>query len=207
MYCQSPESTFTASILDITKHHDTYPAIDPLNFDLAGKVVLVTGASGGIGQAIAAGYAAGGASGIVLAARSSLDDVEVAVAKAATAANRNPPRILKVALDTTNLAQVAQAAAKIQNEFGRLDILVNNAGSLESIRLMGDQAPSDWWGTFEVNTQGTYLVTRALLPLLLASPEGSKSIVNVASSVAHTTLPMFSAYQVCSVSSAANWVN
>ena len=69
----------------------------------------------------------------------------------------------------------AQAGAS-QIAVGRLDILVNNAGAIESVGFVADTDPADWWHTFEVNVKGTYLVTRALMSLLLSSPDGSRAL-------------------------------
>lgn len=176
-----------------TIHHDTYPAIDPYKADMTGKVVLVTGASKGIGKAIAVAFAQAGASGIVLLARSDLG-----TSKAACEAAQRPGHTLKVlavAADCTKTADVAAAAEQVKQHFGRLDVLVNNAGYLEAHGAMYDGDPEEWWRPWTVNVRGTHEVTRAFLPLLLECA-GERTIVNMTSTGAHAVDPGFAAYKV-----------
>ncbi|OSX62987.1 hypothetical protein POSPLADRAFT_1181058 [Postia placenta MAD-698-R-SB12] len=174
-----------------TVRHDTYPAIDPAKADLAGKVVLITGASKGIGKAIAIAFAQAGASGLVLFARS---DMSAATAACEAAARPGQDlKVLAISVDTTDAAQVADALAKVKAAFGRLDILVNNAGYMEHYKLIHEQDPEEWWKPFEVNLRGTYLVTRAFLPLLIECG-GERTIINMSSVAAHMIHPAFSAY-------------
>ncbi|CCM04177.1 uncharacterized protein FIBRA_06339 [Fibroporia radiculosa] len=173
-----------------TERHDTYPAISPANADLKGKVVLVTGASKGIGKSIAIAFAQAGVSGLVLAARSDMSAVKVAAE-----ASQRPGQSLKVitvTLDASNLAQVDDAAAKVKKTFGRLDILVNNAGYLGAYGLIGDSDPQEAWKAWSVNVLGAYAVTRAFLPLLLESAD--KTIVNIGSIAGLVKIPNLFAY-------------
>lgn len=176
-------------------HHDTYPSVDPAKANMLGKVVLITGASRGIGKATAIAFAQAGASGIVLLARSDLS-----VVKAACEAAKRPGQSLKVvaiAADSTKTADVIAAAEQVKQAFGRLDVLINNAGYMEDVAcLFGDYDPEEWWRTFTVNIRGTYEVTRAFLPLLLECG-GDKTIINVTSIAAHmVTDVIMSAYKV-----------
>lgn len=176
-----------------TARHDTYPAIDPSRSNFAGKVVLVTGASKGIGKAIAFAFAQANVSGLVLLARSDLSAV-----KAASEAAQRPGKNLKVLAiraDVTKTVDVVAAAQKVKETFGRLDILINNAGYLEEITLLGESDPVDWWTSFEVNVKGTYEPIRAFLPLLIESG-GDKTIVNISTVAAHFLDPKFAAYKV-----------
>ncbi|CAK7232891.1 hypothetical protein SBRCBS47491_008423 [Sporothrix bragantina] len=180
----------------VTEHsrHDTYDAINPTNLDLAGKAVLITGASRSIGRGVAIAYAKAGASQIAIAARSSLEETRTAVLAAAKAANKPAPTVLALTLDTTDAAAVDAAAATVTSEFGRLDILINNAGVLEPVNMLGDSDPLSWWRSFEVNVKGIYLVSRALLPLLFSSPNGDRTIVNLTSIGGILVLPTMSGY-------------
>ena len=181
--------------VDYTKeiHRDTYPAITASKCKQQGRAVLISGASKGIGAAIAIAFAQAGASAIAIAARSSLDAVERAVLDAAKAAGHPAPKVLKLSLDVSDEPNVASVAAQTEQCLGHLDILVNNAGRLETWHSIGDTDPASWWKTWEVNLKGTYLMTRALLPLLLKG--GEKTIVNVNSIGAHLVRPGASAYQ------------
>ncbi|KAL6305501.1 putative oxidoreductase, partial [Sparassis latifolia] len=174
-----------------TLHHDTYPAIDPTTADLSGKVVLVTGASKGIGKAIAIAFAQAGVSGLVLLARSSTKAVE-----AECLAAQRPGKILKLlslSVDVTDTAQVIDAAKHVKETFGRLDVAVNNAGYLTPPKPMAESDPYDWWKVWEFNIRGVYNVTQAFIPLLIECG-GDKLIVNVASDLAHV---MWRGFSVC----------
>lgn len=178
-----------------TVHHDTYPAIDPLQANLSGKYVLVTGASKGIGRATALSFAKAGASGIAVLARSDLSSLIHELHEAAENAGRPRPRILPLTADQTDESQIQAAADKITTEFGRLDILINNAGYLETWKPIVDSDVHDWWKTFEVNVKGVYLMDRALIPLMLRSENGDKTTIAVTSMGAHSVKPGASAYQ------------
>jgi NAD(P)-dependent dehydrogenase (short-subunit alcohol dehydrogenase family) len=176
-----------------TTRHDTYSYIDPTKFDLSGKNVLITGASKGVGKATAVSYAKAGASGIVLAARSSLDAIVKEVKEAAKNAGRAEPRIVVVKLDVTDRKNVDTAVKEVSTAFdGRLDVLVNNAGYLSNFAGIPDTDPDEWWRDWEVNIKGLYLVTRAFWPLLLKSQ--LKLILNMASIGATLVPPHSSSY-------------
>lgn len=173
--------------------NNTYPFIDPTKADLSGKHVLITGASKGIGKAAAMSYAKAGASGIALAARSTLDGVVKAVKDAARYASRPEPKILAINLDVTDKKSVEATANQVSQEFdGRLDILINNAGYLSSWVPIPETDPDDWWRDWEVNVKGVYLFTRYFFPLLLNSQ--LKIILNTSSIGAHTYSLNSSAY-------------
>ena len=176
-----------------TGRHDTYPAVDPAKADLSGKVVVLTGASKGIGRAIALAIAQSGARGLILLARSSLD----AVKEQCLAAQRrgHPLEVLAVQTDVANNEQVVAAAKRVEDTFGRVDVVINNAGYAERYNYIADSDPDDWWKVWNVNLRGPYHVTRAFLPLLIKSG-GDKTIVNVASIAADILLPRYSSYAV-----------
>ncbi|KZT69454.1 putative oxidoreductase [Daedalea quercina L-15889] len=176
-----------------TPRHDTYAAVDPSKANMNGKVVLVTGASKGIGKALALSFAQAGVSGLALLARSDLTAV-----KAACEAAQRPGQSLKVltiAADCTKTADVVAAVQKVKDTFGKLDVLINNAGYMEAITTIVDSDPEDWWRSWEVNVRGTYEVVRAFLPLLIESG-GDKIIVNTTSLAAHFLDGLFAGYKM-----------
>lgn len=171
-----------------TLRRDTYPAIDPKQWavtgDYAGRVVLITGASRGLGRAMALSYARAGVSGLILAARSasSLDAVET---EARAAHPGGELKVLKLSVDVADEKSVSEAALIVKESFDRLDVLVNNVGILEEFKFVEDSDPSTWWSVWEVNVKGTYLVTHAFLGMLLKSGSGGlkgrNTVVNVSS--------------------------
>jgi len=174
-------------------HHDTYPAISPLLANLAGKSVFITGASKGVGKATALSYASAGCSRIAIGARSRLSSVQQEILSAAAAAKRPEPEIVCIELDITSKDSVAAAADTLEKRWASLDILINNAGYLENFVPLTDSDPDEYWHSWEVNYKGTYLVTRAFLPMLLNGE--LKTIVNVSSIGAHLLSPGASGYQ------------
>ncbi|KIK71673.1 hypothetical protein GYMLUDRAFT_211961 [Collybiopsis luxurians FD-317 M1] len=178
-----------------TIRHNTYDTISPLNADLSGKFVLVTGASKGIGRAISVAYAQAGVSGLALTARN-MSGLE-ATRKACLEA-QHPGQHLQVLLlstDVTDTAGVHSALEQVKDTFQRLDIVVNNAGIMDDFYNIGDVDPNEWWDIWTVNVKGLFNVTRAALPLLISSANGLKTIVNLTTHAAHFLEPGVSAYQ------------
>ncbi|NRQ35688.1 SDR family NAD(P)-dependent oxidoreductase [Nonomuraea sp. NN258] len=139
-------------------------------------IALITGATRGIGFAVAAGLAAAGAT-VVLGARDP-DDGRAAAARIGSAAH-------PVELDVTDPATVTAAAAHMAERFGRLDVLVNNAGISghdPARETPPSRTPADLVrAVFETNVIGVLTVTNALLPLLRRAP--AARVVNVSSGV------------------------
>ncbi|OLN92771.1 3-oxoacyl-[acyl-carrier-protein] reductase 10 [Colletotrichum chlorophyti] len=171
---------FTGGVI----HHDTYPEINPVTAsDCTGKAVLITGASKGLGKAIAVGYAEAGASMIAVAARSNVSTTITAVLDAAKDAGRPQPTVLALEMDVAHTKSVRAAAERVSNEWGRLDILVNNAGYMAPFKLLLEADDDEYMKAWDVNYWGTYRVTKAFMPLLLKG--GDKTIVNMSSVAAH----------------------
>ena len=141
---------------------------------LKGKTVLITGASRGIGAALAKGMAEAGAD-IVITDLEHEADAMAAVAGKVEAAGR---RAMCIPIDVTNKTRVEQVVAEATAEMGRIDILVNNAGVLKLSRLDAlDEAM--WDQHFDVNAKGIMLCTNAVLPQM--KERGTGRIVNIAS--------------------------
>jgi len=173
-------------------HSETYPAIDPTKADLSGKVVLITGASKGVGRQIALSFAKAGAS-LAIAARTPLSSLSTELLTAAQNAGKPRPEILELNLDVLDQKSVEKAASLVEKEFGRLDILINNAGYLSEFKPLVETETEEWWRNWEVNVKGVYLVTRALLPLMLKG--GQKEVINLSSVGALLVTPGASGYQ------------
>jgi NADP-dependent 3-hydroxy acid dehydrogenase YdfG len=145
---------------------------------LDGTVALVTGASSGIGEAIARILAAQGAAVAIMARRKERLD---ALSEALTSAGG---RILTMEVDVTQQEQAAAAVERTVSELGRLDTVVNNAG----VMLLGPAvgAPlEDWNQMVALNLQGLLYISHAALPHLLSAAEDSPrrvaDLVNISS--------------------------
>ncbi|KAJ0345437.1 hypothetical protein COL154_005720 [Colletotrichum chrysophilum] len=147
------------------------------------KAVLITGASKGLGRAIAIGYAEAGASHIAVAARSDVSSTVAAVREAAKNAGRDEPTVFALEMDVSDMASVRAAAERLTTEWRRLDILVNNAGYMAPFNLLLDTDDDEYMKAWDVNYWGTYRATKAFLPLMLKG--GDKTIVNMSSVAAH----------------------
>ncbi|KAL8720156.1 MAG: hypothetical protein Q9225_002944 [Loekoesia sp. 1 TL-2023] len=180
-----------------TLRSDTYPAIDPTKLDLSGKYVFLSGASKGVGRAAALSFVKAGVAAIAIAARSDLSSLEQEMHETAAAVGENRvPHIKPIVLDIIDPRSIQRAAEETSIAFGRLDILINNAGAMEEFQPMLDSDPDQWWHTWTVNVRGTYLITRALLPLLLQGGQDGKQIVMLTSIGAFLPVPGGSGYQM-----------
>ncbi|KAL8995579.1 MAG: hypothetical protein Q9169_004721 [Polycauliona sp. 2 TL-2023] len=182
-----------------TLRSDTYPAIDPNNLDLSGKHVFLSGASKGVGRAAAFSFVKAGVAALAIAARSDLSSLEQELKQLRAAAGRNGIlRIKTIILDISDPQSVDKAVVETSQAFqGKLDILVNNAGAMEEFKPTLEGDPDQWWNTWTINVRGTYLLTRALLPLLLRGDgQMNKQIVMLTSIGAFMPAPGGSAYQM-----------
>ncbi|VDB85697.1 unnamed protein product [Peniophora sp. CBMAI 1063] len=152
--------------LNVTLHHDVYPSVDTATHfakkSFAGKVVLVTGASRGIGSVIAKHYAKAGAA-VALVARSA---ESLAAVKAAIQAETPDARVLTFAVDVKDPVATERAVEDIVAKLGGLDVVVANAGvavPLSNKRIGERDDPLAWWNSFEVNIFGVYNFVRPAL--------------------------------------------
>jgi NADP-dependent 3-hydroxy acid dehydrogenase YdfG len=152
--------------------------------ELQGKVVIVTGASMGIGEATARVFAEAGAK-LVLAARSA-DKLE-AVAQSL------PPQAepLIVPTDMTDQAQVSALIDKAYEHFGRVDILINNAGQ-SAAGPIATVNPDHYRQIIELNLFGPLLAIQAVVPKMQA--QGGGVIINISSNVSKMAIPGIGAY-------------
>jgi NAD(P)-dependent dehydrogenase (short-subunit alcohol dehydrogenase family) len=156
-------------------------------FDLAGQVVLVTGAARGIGRACALACAQAGAD-IALGLRDRTAPSGAALAAEIAALGR---RALPLQMDVTRLDQIEAAVAAAETHFGRLDVLVNNAG-------IGPENPAenvneaDFDSTLAVNLKGTFFAAQAAGRRMIARRSGR--IVNMSSQAGSVALKGESIY-------------
>ncbi|KAI9447682.1 NAD-P-binding protein [Lactarius indigo] len=169
-----------------------YSTIDPkeafANQTYRGKVVLITGASRGIGQETAITYAMAGAN-VTIAGRSqeTLDKAAAVIHAAVSGA-----QVLAVPTDVRDPKATEAAVQATLERFGRLDVLIANAGASGDLnQKLGDKDPDQWWNTFEVNVRGVYNTVRASLSAL--EKTGGRIVV-VSSNAAQLRIPHVSDY-------------
>ena len=149
------------------------PRSAPVTFELSGKRVWVTGASRGLGRAMALGFAAAGAD-VALTARTA-----EAVHEVAAEAESLGARTLLLPASVADADAVARSVAGIQDAWGGLDILVNCAGvspMFKRAELVGDD---EWGHVLDVNVTGSFLCAREAGKVMLDGAGGA--IVNISS--------------------------
>lgn len=134
---------------------------------LAGRIAVVTGASRGIGAAVAKRFGAEGAH-LILVAKTvgGLEEIDDEIRAAGGAASTLVP------LDLRNFDAIDQMGASLYERFGRLDILVGNAGLLGTLSPVGHIAPKVWSETLDINLTANYRLLRSFDPLLKLSDAG-----------------------------------
>ncbi|KAE9369866.1 NAD(P)-binding protein [Stipitochalara longipes BDJ] len=173
----------------ITQHQTPYPFITSLNksTSLTGKIVLITGASRGIGRATALAFAAAGASVAVLARTA--PDLET-LASEITSKYGTP--ILTITGDV--LSSPGPIIQSVISKFGKLDILINNAGIYRMSRFSTDPDISAYWKVFEVNIKAPLVLLHAALPFFAKNEGGKGIVITVGSAAADLPLPFQSSY-------------
>ena len=154
---------------------------------LHGKVAIVTGAGMGLGEAIARRFAEEGARLACVDVRPGPNDAVVDAIRAAggEAALRRGER-------RGERRRPAGRRGHARARFGRIDILVNNAGILPSRETVLDTTEADWDETMRVNVKGVFLMSRAVLPAMIA--QGGGALVNLSSITGVVGLPVRPAY-------------
>src|ERR1700723_2642967 len=152
--------------------------------DLTGKIVVVTGASMGIGEAIAKSFADRGAS-VVLLSR------DVARVETARARIGHPERTVGISCDVRHREEIDRVIALTVHHFERIDVWVNNAGHglMDTVAEMSMPACHDM---FETNFFGAVSAMQAVIPVMRQQGEGT--IINISSVAGHIPLPFHAAY-------------
>ena len=150
---------------------------------MQGKVVVITGASRGIGAAAAKVFAAVGAK-VVLMARSR-GEIDALAAEIG-------PQALALPCDVADWASVQDAVSKVVQVFGRLDILINNAGVIDPIAPLAIADPQAWGAGIDVNLKGVFHGMRAAIPVM--RQQGGGTIITVSSGAARNAYEGWSSY-------------
>lgn len=161
---------------------------------LSGKVAVVTGASRGIGRAVALGLAREGCD-VVVAAKSteSTEKLPGSIHTVAAEAEALGVKALPVQLDVRDADQIEGMAAKTLDTFGRIDLLVNNAGALYWAGIL-DTPPKRFDLVMAVNTRAAFLCSRAVLPAM--TRQGGGHIINMSPPLDLSILPGRVAYGI-----------
>lgn len=149
--------------------------------NLDGQVVLITGASRGIGAATARIFASAGAHVAVMAR----DSAAVAALAAETGG-------IAITGDVARYDDMERAVAAMVDRWGRLDVLVNNAGLIGPIADLAAADVDDWGQAIDVNLKGVFHGMRAALPVMRAQRRGT--VLTVGSGAAHAPKEGWSAY-------------
>jgi len=162
--------------------------------DLSGRVALVTGASGGLGEQFAKTLAKAGAA-VVLASRRTDRLMNL---RAHIEAEGGQAHV--VAMDVTDLASIKAAVAHAETEVGPIDILINNSGVSTTQRLQ-DVTEDDYDFVFNTNTRGAFFVAQEVGKRMLARAKGAAPgtfvggrIINIASMAGLKVLPQIGVY-------------
>jgi gluconate 5-dehydrogenase len=156
-------------------------------FDLSGRLALVTGGGSGLGLAIAEGLAAAGARVVINGRnRAKLDAALEHLAEAGHAAS-------VCAFDVTDEAAVAAGVAEVESAIGAIDILVNNA-AINQRKALTEFALDEWRALLAANTDGPFLLIRAVLPGMQSRRRGK--IINICSLASDIGRPNIVPYAV-----------
>ena len=166
------------------------------DLDFSGQVALVTGASKGIGKAIAIRLAQTGMSVAVTARTRNALDETVELIKA------DNGNAIAFPADVTDQPAVNQLVADTHRQFGPIDLLVNNAGIPGAPGPDWENDSDLWWRAMEINIRGPFIVSRSVLPGMIDQRKGR--IVNVSSSSAYLSSPYLSSY-TASKAALTNW--
>lgn len=141
-------------------------------FNLKGRVVVVSGASSGLGAQMAEGFAKQGADLVITARRvERLEELSEKIRKLGV-------KCLPIKCDVTNTESVNNAAAIAEKEFGKIDVLVNCAGSAKNAGVL-DMTDEEWNFTVDADMTSVFLVTRAFANIMKKNNYGR--IINISS--------------------------
>jgi NAD(P)-dependent dehydrogenase (short-subunit alcohol dehydrogenase family) len=160
--------------------------MSPDDYGISGKVVLLTGASAGIGEHLAGALAARGARLAVAARRTAL--LEQLVEKL----SQEGATVLPVALDLASPESIREAATRVEAELGPVEILINNAGIMNDGKAL-EIGVDAFDQLFDINVRGTFFMTQAIARRMIDLGIQGR-IVNTASVAGMVTMPQLTAY-------------
>lgn len=149
------------------------------------QVAVITGASRGIGKEIAVKLAEQGMKLAIVGSSAQISETAEELKKIGFS------NVLPIQADVTKEEDMVQVMKKTIEEFGQVDLLVNNAG-VGFFKLTEEVTVEEWKKVFEVNVQGVFLATKAILPHMKERKTGT--IITISSDVARYTIPNGAAY-------------
>ena len=162
------------------------------------KVVLITGASSGIGEACVYAFAAEGAKLLLAARREDRLQALAAKLKEAGAAATHT-----IVLDVQNAGSVAETLSALPAEWAAVDVLVNNAGLSRGLDKVQEGKVEDWDEMIDTNVKGLLFVTRAIVPGMVE--RGAGHVINLGSTAGEMTYPGGAVY--CATKAAEKAIN
>jgi 3-hydroxy acid dehydrogenase/malonic semialdehyde reductase len=148
--------------------------------NLAGKIILITGASSGIGEATARAFAAAGSRLLLCARRlDKLKELHPELIAAGAAA------VNSFELDVTSRKTVESTLAALPREWAEIDVLVNNAGLSRGLAKVYEDDPDNWEEMIDTNVKGLLYVTRAIVPGMVERRRGH--VINMGSTAGYIT--------------------
>ena len=149
---------------------------------MEGMVAIVTGASRGLGRAIAREYAREGACVVICARQQSPTGLPGTLEETAREIREGGGEVLAVDCDVTVEAEVNEMARRTVDSYGRIDVLFNNAGAMVLGESILEIDPVRWEQIMRVNASSPYLCSRAVIPIMMERRRGS--IINLGSRMA-----------------------
>jgi 3-hydroxy acid dehydrogenase/malonic semialdehyde reductase len=142
------------------------------------KIILITGATSGFGEACARKFAAAGGYRLILTGRRG-DRLDILKQELENNTSGQQVQVLPLVFDVRDSAAVAAAIAGIPEAWRKIDILINNAGLAAGRDFFDEASLDDWETMIDTNLKGLLYVTKAVLPLMI--PTGAGHIINLGS--------------------------
>jgi len=155
--------------------------------NLSNKIVLITGASAGIGKACAEAFAKEGASLILTARRiAKLNKISASLKK------KYGIKVFTTQLDVRNKDAVKSMVSSLPGEWKKIDILINNAGLARGLTDIDEGSYDDWDEMIDTNIKGLLYVSREIIPLMVKRKKGH--VINIGSIAGHQVYPKGNVY-------------
>lgn len=155
--------------------------------NLSNKIVLITGASAGIGKACAEAFAKEGASLILTARRiAKLNKISASLKK------KYGIKVFTTQLDVRDKDAVKSMVSSLPGEWKKIDILINNAGLARGLTDIDEGSYDDWDEMIDTNIKGLLYVSREIIPLMVKRKKGH--VINIGSIAGHQVYPKGNVY-------------